>query len=91
MLMQLTPETLKRKLEQALPGSSAEFSDLTGTGDHWQLVVISDVFEGKPLIAQHRMVKGIFDEEIQAGHLHALTIKTYTKADWEKYGRPSTR
>lgn len=83
MLMQLTPETLKERLESALPGATAEFSDLTGTNDHWQVVVVSDAFEGKSLLAQHRMVKDIFDPEIQAGHLHALTIKTYTRKQWQ--------
>ena len=84
MLMQLTPQSLKAHLEAALPGAKAEFSDLTGTGDHWQVVVISEAFEGKSLLVQHRMVKDIFDPEIQAGHLHALTIKTYTPQQWEK-------
>ncbi len=87
MIIQLTPEALSQKIEQALPGTKAKFTDLTGTNDHWQAVIVSPAFSGKPLIAQHRMVKQIFDAEIQAGHLHALTIKTYSPDDWEKFGR----
>ena len=87
MLMNLTPETLKKHLEAALPGTEAHFEDLTGTSDHWAVTVISTSFEGKTLIAQHRMVKEIFDPEIQAGHLHALSIKTYTPEQFQKFGK----
>jgi acid stress-induced BolA-like protein IbaG/YrbA len=78
----LTAAKLKQTLEAALPGVMAEFHDLTGTSDHWQVVAVGPVFEGKPLIAQHRMVQGVFEDQIQSGELHALTIRTFTPAQW---------
>ncbi len=87
MLLDLNEKNLKEKLEKSIPGAKAEFQDLTGTRDHWQVTVIADAFTGKSLIQQHRMVKEIFEAEINAGHLHALTMKTYSPEQWEKFGR----
>ena len=80
----LNASKLKQILETAIPGTTAQFHDLTGTADHWQVVAVSPAFEGKTLIAQHRMVKDVFDSLIQTGELHALTIKTMTPAQWAK-------
>lgn len=80
----LNANQLKQILESAIPGTTAQFHDLTGTADHWQVVAVSPAFEGKTLIAQHRMVKDVFDRWIQSGELHALTIKTMTPVQWSK-------
>lgn len=82
----ITPEEIKQTLERALPGSTVETRDLTGGGDHWQVVIVSPAFEGKGLLEQHRMVndalKGAMDDE----RIHALALKTYSPAQWEKLG-----
>ena len=82
----ITPEEIKQTLERALPGSTVETRDLTGGGDHWQLIIVSPAFEGKGLLEQHRMVndalKGAMDDE----RIHALALKTYSPAQWEKLG-----
>ena len=59
--------------------------DLTGTEDHWQVTIISDAFEGKSMVEQQRMVMGILKSEIQSNEVHALTMKTYTPAQFERY------
>lgn len=82
----ITPEEIKQTLERALPGSTVETRDLTGGGDHWQVIIVSPAFEGKGLLEQHRMVndalKGAMDDE----RIHALALKTYSPAQWEKLG-----
>ena len=55
-----------------------EVMDLTGTMDHYQVIVVSPVFEGKIMIAQHRMVMATVQAEIDSGEVHALTMKTFT-------------
>jgi stress-induced morphogen len=82
----ITPEEIKSTLEKALPGSTIEMQDLTGGGDHWQLVIVSPAFEGKGLIEQHRMVNDALKEEMADQRIHALALKTYTPAQWEKLG-----
>jgi stress-induced morphogen len=75
--MTLSLEELKARLEELAPGTQANVTDLTGTRDHWQAVIVSPVFEGKMMIEQHRMVMKLMQAEIDSGVVHALTIKTY--------------
>jgi stress-induced morphogen len=82
----ITPEEIKSTLEKALPGSTIEMQDLTGGGDHWQLFIVSPAFEGKGLVEQHRMVNDALKEEMGDQRIHALALKTYTPAQWEKLG-----
>jgi stress-induced morphogen len=72
-----TAEDLKRRIEDALPGSQAEVEDLTGGGDHFRAEIVSDRFDGLSRIDQHRMVYDVFGDEV-GGPIHALSIKTST-------------
>ena len=72
-----TAEDLKRRIEDALPGSSAEVEDLTGGGDHFRAEVVSDRFAGLSRIEQHKLVYDVFGAEV-GGPIHALSIKTST-------------
>jgi len=82
----ITPEEIRATLDKALPGSTIEMQDLTGGGDHWQLFIVSPAFEGKGLVEQHRMVNDALKEEMGDQRIHALALKTYTPAQWEKLG-----
>ena len=82
----ITPEEIKTTLEKALPGSTVETRDLTGGGDHWQVIIVSPAFEGKGLLEQHRLVNEILKAEIGDQRIHALALKTFTPAQWEKFG-----
>jgi acid stress-induced BolA-like protein IbaG/YrbA len=82
----MSPQDVQKKIEEKMPGSKAHVQDLTGTADHYQVVVISSLFEGKSMIDQHRMVKSVFDKDIASGEVHALSLKTFTPTEWEKKG-----
>ncbi|HEX9144542.1 MAG TPA: BolA family transcriptional regulator [Candidatus Binatia bacterium] len=82
----ITPEEIKTTLEKALPGSTVETRDLTGGGDHWQVIIVSPAFEGKGLLEQHRLVNEVLKAEIGDQRIHALALKTFTPAQWEKFG-----
>ena len=73
-----TSEDIQRRIEAAIPGSSAQVEDLTGGGDHWKVTVVSNAFAGKSRIEAHRMVYDVFGEEV-GGPIHALSIKTQTE------------
>ena len=47
------------------------------------MVVVSEQFEGKPLIARHRLVNTLLKEELEGG-VHALSIIAKTQAQWAK-------
>ena len=82
----ITPDEIKATLSQALPVSLVEAQDLTGGGDHWQVIVVSPAFEGKGLIDQHRMVNEALKEPMADQRIHALSLKTYSPTQWEKLG-----
>lgn len=82
----ISPEEIKTTLEQALPGSTIEMRDLTGGGDHWQLFIVSPAFEGKGLVEQHQIVYSALKDAMEDQRIHALALKTFTPAEWEKLG-----
>lgn len=69
-------------IQRSLPGAQVSGEDLTGTQDHWSVTVISDLFEGKRLLEQHRMVKDALHEKMMDNSIHALTLKTWTRSRW---------
>lgn len=74
----MTPEEITDMLRLALPDAQVQCKDLTGTQDHWEIVVVSSAFEGKRLLAQHRLVKDALAAPLKSGALHALSLKTRT-------------
>jgi stress-induced morphogen len=75
-------ELIVSKVSEALgEGTVVHPEDLTGTRDHWRAIVISPAFEGKLLIKRHRLIYGALVEEMR-GPIHALTLETYTPAEW---------
>lgn len=81
----MSPEEIKSTLEKALPDSMIRVDDLTGGGDHFQVWVISQSFEGKSLVDQHQMVHGALREALGSERIHALALKTYTPEQWERF------
>ena len=49
---------------------------------HFKEVMVAKEFEGKRLIARHRMVHEVLAEELQRP-VHALALHTYTDAEWK--------
>jgi acid stress-induced BolA-like protein IbaG/YrbA len=75
--MLFSVEQIKGVVEKGLPGAQVEVKDLTGTQDHYQVVIISDLFEGKGPVDRHRLVYGLFGSAVGA-EIHALSLKTMT-------------
>ena len=75
-------ETLEERIRQGVGQvSHIVVTDLTGTKDHWEAVIVSEAFSGKSRIQQHQMVYAALGE-LMAGPVHALTLKTYTPESW---------
>ena len=69
--------TIRQLLEDAFPGAaSVDVEDRTGGGDHFQVTVVSDAFDGLPLIDQHRRVNEALAAPLADGSIHELRIKT---------------
>lgn len=77
------PDEIKKRLEQEFSGAVVNVEDLTGTRDHFRVTVVSEAFQGKSLIEQHKMVYAPFQQEI-GGPIHAFSIKTLTPDKWNE-------
>ena len=82
----ITPDEIKEALSKAIPVELIETQDLTGGGDHWQLIIVSPAFEGKGLLEQHRIVNDALKEPMADQRIHALALKTYSPTQWGKLG-----
>jgi stress-induced morphogen len=83
--MPYTEQEIKETIEKGLPGSVVFAEDFKGTGDHFNIVVVSPSFEGISAVERHRMVHRAMNEIIE-GDIHALHIKTLTPEAAEKAG-----
>ena len=70
-------EAIRAALEQAFPDAmELSVEDRTGTGDHFQVVVVSPSFVGLSLLDQHRRVNDALATPLGDGSIHELRIKT---------------
>lgn len=76
-------EDVKQTIETNLPGATAMVGDMTGTGDHFEAVVIAPQFEGQSRVQQHKTVYAALGELVDGRTIHALALKTFTPAQWE--------
>ncbi len=64
-------------------GIQASFVEVEGDGTHFQAVVVSEQFRGKPPIERHKLVYAALGDAMES-EIHAISIKTYTDDQWEK-------
>lgn len=56
-----------------------------GSESHFKLVIVSDVFTDKNLVARHRSVNRLL-ADVLSNKIHALSMHTYTPAEWQQRG-----
>lgn len=65
-------------------GLACEHLTVEGDGRHWYATIVSAEFEGKRLLARQRLVYATLGDRIKTDEVHALSMKTYTPAEWAK-------
>ena len=75
----MTSDELQSIISSALP---CEHIELSGDGQHWYAVIVSSTFEGQRRIQRHQKVYATLGGRIQTNEVHALSMKTYTPAEW---------
>lgn len=79
-------ETIRERLAPLEPESLEVFDDshehaghvgARDGGGHYQLVIVSREFAGKPAVARHRLVYQALSD-LMPGRIHALAIRAYT-------------
>ncbi|MGD2053376.1 MAG: BolA/IbaG family iron-sulfur metabolism protein [Gammaproteobacteria bacterium] len=86
-------QTIAGKLEQALSPEHLEVINESymhnvpeGSESHFKVIIVSDAFNDKMLVARHRMVNKILEDELKGG-IHALALHTMTMAEWFDKGK----
>jgi acid stress-induced BolA-like protein IbaG/YrbA len=75
----MTAEQLQDLITTGLP---CEHCQLEGDGRHWYATIVSASFEGKRLIQRHQQVYVTLGGRMATDEVHALSMKTYTPAEW---------
>lgn len=60
------------------------FVKVQGDGSHYQVVAVGDCFADVSRIKRQQMIYGPLQAQIADGSIHALSIKTFTEAQWQK-------
>ena len=70
-----------KKVGNGISGARVEVVDTTGTGDHFSVLVISDIFDNMTLINRHKLVYKSLNQYLTK-EIHALQIKAYTEEEF---------
>lgn len=77
--MTMETQAVHQLIQSGLPGAEVR---VTGDGAHFDAIVVSEAFAGLTPIKRQRTVLDTVRAEIASGELHALSIKTFTPAEW---------
>ena len=79
----MTAQELQALIAAGLP---CDHMEVQGDGRHWYATLVSTEFEGKRLIQRHQRVYATLGQRMQTDEVHALSMKTYTPAEWQAQG-----
>ncbi|SDL59353.1 Acid stress-induced BolA-like protein IbaG/YrbA, predicted regulator of iron metabolism [Modicisalibacter muralis] len=77
----MQPSDVKTLLESRI--DDCEFF-IQGEGCNFQVIAVGEAFDGLNPVKRQQLIYGALSEEIASGALHAVSIKTYTPAQWEQ-------
>ena len=72
-------QEIQETVRKVIPDSEVTVQDMTGGGDHFEIIVVSPAFRGRTLMEQHQRVhaalEGLKDK------IHAVKIKTLVSSN----------
>ena len=71
----MTPEQVRKIIGEGLP---CEGLHVEGDGEHFEAILVSELFVGKSRVARQQLVNAILKPYFDSGELHALSMKTLT-------------
>lgn len=74
---------IEELIRGGLPDATVRVIDQVGDGNHFQAVVVTAAFAGKPLVERHQLVYKSL-QGAMADRIHALSIKAYTPDEWAR-------
>lgn len=82
----MTADDLKSMIAAGL---KCEHLELAGDGRHWYATIVSPEFEGKRAIQRHQRVYATLGAKMHTDEVHALSMKTFTPAEWAARPNPA--
>ena len=70
----ITPEQIESYIRTGLEGAQVR---VTGDGEHFEALVVSEAFRGKGRVQRHQLVYAALGERMR-GEIHALSMRTLT-------------
>jgi acid stress-induced BolA-like protein IbaG/YrbA len=78
----VAPEDVERYIAENL---DCQHVEVTGDGQHFQAVIVSEAFRGKSRVQQHQLVYRALGERMRE-EIHALSMQTLTPENWAGRG-----
>ena len=76
-------EDIEATLRATLP---VQHLTLEGDGRHFELLIVSEVFNTMPRVRRHQTVYGALGDAMRDELVHALTMQTLTPEEWANRG-----
>ena len=83
-MTEMTADQLK---DLIAAGLACDYITLEGDGRHWYATIVSAAFAGKRAIQRHQRVYATLGVKMQTDEVHALSMKTFTPAEWAAQAR----
>jgi acid stress-induced BolA-like protein IbaG/YrbA len=85
----VTPYEVEARLRERLAGvEHVQVNDLTGTQDHYEVIVVAAAFANLGRVQQHQLVYQSLGDWM-SGPIHALALQTYTPEAWSRHANGS--
>ncbi|GAA4901546.1 BolA family protein [Ferrimonas pelagia] len=72
---------IEQRLQDALQLTEV---DVRSDGSHYTIVAVGEGFDGQSKVKRQQAVYAPLMDKITDGTLHALTIKAFTPAEWQR-------
>ena len=76
----VTPDSVKSGIADGL---ACEHLEVSGDGQHFQALIVSNAFAGKSRVQRHQLVYAALGDRMRA-EIHALSMQTLTPEEWKR-------
>lgn len=66
---------IEKRVLEAFSNCQVAVFDMTGIGESFEIRLSTPDLSDEPRVSRHQKVMSLFDNELKAGEIHALTIK----------------
>ncbi|MBY5993090.1 BolA family protein [Ferrimonas balearica] len=77
----MEPKEIEARLQEAMTLSEVR---VTADGSHYNILAVGECFDGLSKVRRQQAIYAPLMEKITDGTLHALSIKAFTPAEWQR-------